>query len=593
MAAARSDLFDAPSGYPPEAVTAPRTGAVYNCHAFLTKVPLGGIEPFIRTFTRAGETVADPYAGSGMTGLAAAKLGRHACVSDISVLGQHIAAGYAMTVDAEYLRQAAAKAIARTRERIGSLYTTYRQHDGVLVEFSRTVWSFVYECPSCGRHLNYYECLPAKKGDPHACDTCDHPFNRRKWAKVSEEPVRVVLYNQEGRLVEQLITQYDLDCIERAKSDARQRDVPSLTIDPSREMYARSGLSKAGIEQTRDFFSPRNAITLLELRNAIAENPDHRIRTKLLFAFTAILARASKRYQWGRKRPLNAQNQTYYVAPVFYEWNIFELFNRKVEAAIKSDTALGFSASNREAQIEYRLASADNLSHIPDNSTDYVFTDPPFGSNIYYSDMTLFHEAWLDQTTESTSEAVVHTVAGRREDSKKRYECLLAGSFQEAYRILKPGRYISVVFGNSNGEIWGLVQRALRHAGFGTVPENVAILDKGQRSVKGLNSGSEAVATLDLIITFRKPDRDEGDSVRGPSPSKTNAQDIIQTILEEAGNREGQDPSYVYLEALKRAIGLNYALDNLHLSDVLMALADWGYYVDSQTARLVSRRAQI
>ena len=44
-------------------------------------------------------------------------------------------------------------------------------------------------------------------------------------------------------------------------------------------------------------------------------------------------------------------------------------------------------------------------------------------------------------------------------------------------------------------------RRALRDAGFNASPVHVAILDKGQRSVKGLNSGSEGVVTVDLIVT--------------------------------------------------------------------------------------------
>jgi hypothetical protein len=66
-----------------------------------------------------------------------------------------------------------------------------------------------------------------------------------------------------------------------------------------------------------------------------------------------------------------------------------------------------------------------------------------------------------------------------------------------------------VVFGNSSGPIWGLVQRAMDDAGFNAAPTHVAILDKEQRSVKGLNSGSESVVTVDLILTARKPDAKE------------------------------------------------------------------------------------
>ena len=42
---------------------------------------------------------------------------------------------------------------------------------------------------------------------------------------------------------------------------------------------------------------------------------------------------------------------------------------------------------------------------------DYVFTDPPFGSNIFYSDMHLFHEAWLGKRTDREREAVIQELA--------------------------------------------------------------------------------------------------------------------------------------------------------------------------------------
>lgn len=75
----------------PDVVRAPRTDPIYNCHAYLTKVPVAAILPFVEQLTRPGDVVLDPFAGSGMTGLAAAMQGRRAQLADISVLGQHIA----------------------------------------------------------------------------------------------------------------------------------------------------------------------------------------------------------------------------------------------------------------------------------------------------------------------------------------------------------------------------------------------------------------------------------------------------------------------------------------------------------------------
>jgi adenine-specific DNA methylase len=497
-----------------ETIRAPRTDPIYNCHGYLTKVPVAAIEPFISTFTEPGETVADFFAGSGMTGLAAIRLGRNARLSDISVLGRHIAMGYSKSVIPTVLREGAERVASEARAAVGDLYTTRRRDEKTAVEMVRTVWSFAYKCPSCGYLLVYLRHLSRQGSPPKECPECSAPFIRRKWRRDSDVPVNVVSRNASGRLTEQPASDFDRKMIRRAAADPRQKSVPSLQIGKEREMFSRSGLAKVGLTRTADFFSPRNAIALLELWRAINAVREEGVRQKLRFAFTAILPRASRRYQWSPQRPLNAQNQTYYIAPVYYEWNVFELFERKVEAALRSDEVLfgeaPLLAGQSRTDIHYDLASAHELSHLRSASIDYVFTDPPFGSNIFYSDMNLFHEAWLGEVTNHTSEAVVHTTGKRKEGSADRYEALLRSAFAEAFRVLKPGRHMSVVFGNSSGRIWGLVQRAMREAGFRATPEQVAILDKGQRSVKGLNSGSEGVVTVDLILTVQKPTRAEG-----------------------------------------------------------------------------------
>lgn len=359
-------------------------------------------------------------------------------------------------------------------------------------------------------------------------------------------------------------------------------------------MFSRSGLGKAGLTRTADFFSPRNAIALLELWRAISKVKDAALGQKLRFAFTAILPRASRRYQWSAQRPLNAQNQTYYIAPVYYEWNVFELFGRKVEAALRSDEILFDDESllrgRPEEDMDYCLASADRLSHIASASVDYVFTDPPFGSNIFYSDMNLFHEAWLGEVTDHVSEAVVHTTGKRKNGATERYEALLRCAFAEAFRILKPGRYMSVVFGNSSGRIWGLVQRAMRDAGFKAAPVHVAILDKGQRSVKGLNSGSESVVTVDLILTLQKPA--EGESADdGHLLQNGDTQHLVTETICKLSAGEARNPSHIYAAILRKAIQERCTLDQLHLTDVLMALRSAGYTTNHKTG-LISLGSQ-
>jgi len=573
----------------PETVTAPRTDAIYNCHAYLTKVPVGAIEPFIETFSNPGEVVVDFFAGSGMTGLAALKRDRKAQMSDISVLGRHIANGYLTEVTAAKLRDAGAGVVEQAKKALGDLYMTRRATDGATLEMTRAVWSFTYVCPACAGEMIYFHHLSAKGGPPQTCPSCAAPFARRNWPQAKDVPVQVVVRGEDGKLTEQKISDFDLKAIQKALKDPRQKDVPTLPIEKHREMYSRSGLGKRGLTETAKFFSPRNAIALLELWRAIGDVEDKSLRQKLRFAFTAILPRASRRYQWSAKRPLNAQNQTYYIAPVYYEWNIFDLFGRKIEASIRADEILydddPLFKIQKSKGITYSLASADNLSHLKDASVDYVFTDPPFGSNIFYSDMNLFHEAWLGEVTDHVSEAVVHTTGKRKNGAVERYENLLQGAFTEAFRVLKPGRYMSVVFGNSSGSIWGLVQRALREAGFKASPVHVAILDKGQRSVKGLNSGSEGVVTVDLILTVQKPlEMESADDAHALSNGDTSR--LIQSAIEELATEDARNPSHVYARVLKKAIQEHLILDDLHLSDVLIALRNSGFAVDQKTGLL-------
>ena len=573
----------------PETITAPRTDPIYNCHAYLTKVPIGAIQPFIQTFTKPGEVVADFFAGSGMTGLAALMLNRRARLNDISVLGKHIATGYLTDAPARDIRAAAHRVMAAARNALGALYMTERGSDGAKVEMIRTIWSFTYLCPSCRDRMVFHEALNAQGGVPQRCPSCGAPFVRRRWPRGEDVPVEVVVQGENGRQVGQRVRETDRRRIRAALRDGRLREVPSLPIEEDREMFSRSGLGRSGMTETGKFFSPRNAIALVELRRAINDVEDEAIRQELRFAFTAILPRASMRYQWSAKRPLNAQNQTYYIAPVYFEWNVFDLYGRKVNAVIRANDALfddgDLFSTERLRDVSYEIASAEKLAHLDDGSVDYVFTDPPFGSNIFYSDMNLFQEAWLGETTDHAREAVVHTTGKRKNGSGERYEELLRGAFSEAFRVLKPGRHMSVVFGNSSGRIWGLVQRALRDAGFKASPVHVATLDKGQRSVKGLNSGSEGVVTVDLIVTVQKPEKGEATG-RAETLAKGDTDTLIRAAIDELSADDARNPSHVYARILRKAIHKRLVLDGLHLGDVLIALRNAGYGIDRRTGLL-------
>src|ERR1700722_2328327 len=108
----------------PDEISVKRSDSVYNAPAYLTKVPVTAVAPFIEAFTEPGAIVLDMYGGSGMTGVASAMVGRRAEVRDISVLGQHIGSNYVNLVNAEAFRAAARVVVDRAVAKLGDIYAT-------------------------------------------------------------------------------------------------------------------------------------------------------------------------------------------------------------------------------------------------------------------------------------------------------------------------------------------------------------------------------------------------------------------------------------------------------------------------------------
>lgn len=562
----------------PAAITVRRSSdPIYMAHGYLTKVPVSAIIPFIEAFTRPGDLVVDPFAGSGMTGVAAAITNRRAILSDISRLGQHIGLNYVNLIEPTLLRNTAASVVRQARARAPGLYTVPCQHCGQPSELIKATWSQDYACAACHASFTYYHAMEAANWEPRlSCPSCSADLDRRRLQRVGETLVLESVYcDSLRRQVEQLPSGVE------PPRFAHLECWPDVPIDSDREMFRRSALAKHGLLTTASFFSRRNLTALVALHQEILRIPNTAVRNKLLFVFTAILARASKRYQWSRQRPLNAQNQTYYIAPVYYEWNVFDLFERKVEAVIASDDAIrGYGPLfTPRIDVEYYIASADDLSHLESNSVDYIFTDPPFGSNIFYSDMNLFQEAWLGSITDRSKEAVISTSVNNG-STPSRYEQLLSAALQECHRILKPGGWLSMIFSNSKGEIWGIAQRALKCSGLELVPDLLLPLDKGQRSVKGLASGWEAVVTTDLVLTARKLTTNSDHHPVMP-PAETAKQAVAAILAEDGVN--ARTASEVYLSVIRRHIARHWDIESLHFTDIIAALRQLGYTIDPST----------
>jgi hypothetical protein len=138
------------------------------------------------------------------------------------------------------------------------------------------------------------------------------------------------------------------------------------------------------------------------------------------------------------------------------------------------------------------------LPELADASIDYVYTDPPFGANIIYSEVNQALEGWLRVRTDAAAEAVIDTARGR---DLGHYAALMQACFREYYRLLKPGRWITVEFHNTAAAVWNLLQGVLGECGF--VVARVGVIDKGSTTI--LADIRPAAAKHDLLISAYKP----------------------------------------------------------------------------------------
>lgn len=484
-----------------------RKGSIfYRAHSYHTKVPPEGIAEAIEHFTDPGAIVVDPFCGSGMTGIACLLTGRRGIMSDLSPAAVHIARNYVAPVESAQLESASEdlmRGLASLERRLYGTRCASCGDAGARIEY--TIWSDVHECRSCKSELVFWNAgLESDRSGVRrviACSTCTSDWKKRDLKWLRSIPVAVSVGCSVCKLREQRpLTASERTHVEDITRGSIPHWFPTDAFDVSREMW-RGQHGVQGFATAADFFTARNLWALSAVWDRMASSSPADTRSALQFVFTSIVNRASRRYQWNARGPTNVLSSTMYVASLSYEFNVFSLLRRK----LKTIKDLYQATAALPGTAEAHRAPAQSLGHIPDSSVDYVFTDPPFGSNIFYGDSSFLWEAWLQDQTDLRLETVVNRSVSSADGGKSiaDYEKLMTAAFEEIARILRPGAWASVMFHNSDDAIWSALQRSVEAAGF-EIGSAVAF-DKSQPSFKGIKAitAGERVPAFDLVLHLR------------------------------------------------------------------------------------------
>jgi len=508
---------------------------VYNAHSYHTKVPHQAIMRFILHYTKPGDLVLDGFCGTGMTGVAAQACGfpdikfrtlvekeaikdnlpmpewgeRKAILCDLAPAATFIAANYNKNADLIEIEASTSDKISETRKNFGWIYETIHE-DGRKGAINYTIWSEVFTCPECAQDIVFWDvAIDIENGkirDNFRCPNCESLLTKksleRNFVTIFDPNINKTI--TESKYIpchinykipgirgsfEKSPTEFDFKLLEKINSQVIRNWLPTNEIfdgDKTSDPF------NVGIKHVHQYYTKRSQIILSEFRS---------IGLKNWLPFSALTPRATRMHRIAASRlggpkkgeggaTVGILSGTLYVPSLSVEMNVLDQATDRITAVKKGLIGKGTAIIGTNSCAEISC---------PDNTIDYIFTDPPFGENFQYSELNYLWESWLKVFSNQEEEAVISRT---QKKALTKYQSIMELCFREYFRVLKPNRWITIEFSNTKASVWKAIQAALEMSGF--VVAAVSALDKKQGSFNAVTTAT--AVKQDLIISAYKPD---------------------------------------------------------------------------------------
>lgn len=561
---------------------------IYNAHSYHTKVPHKAIMRYILHYTEPGDIVFDGFCGTGMTGVAAqlcgdrevikslgyqvrpegtilqeeldedgkkvwkpfSKLGaRKAVLNDLSPAASFIAYNYNIPVDVGAFEQSAKRILAEVEEECGWMYETLHTDGKTKGKINYTVWSDVFVCPECAGEVTFWDAAvdhEKKEVLPEfPCPHCAAKLRKRSmdraWVtkfdnainssvrQIKQTPVSInySIPERKGRF-EKRPDEFDFEVLRKIDDSDIDYWYPTDAIpkgDKTGEPI------RIGFTSAHHLFTKRNLWVLAATWSRAIKS-----KGRLPFLITASQRVLSKMasiafsyYFNGGGGFVNAGTKgTLYISSTNPEVSVFNSLESRLRSLL-----FDISSVSGSTLIETKSATSSNLAQ--ENSIDYIFIDPPFGANINYSELNILWEPWLAVGTNNKAEAIESKKQGK---STEDYRALMKEGFRQAFNLLKPGRWMTVEFSNTNSAVWNNIQTAISEAGF--IVANVSALDKKQGSFNAYTTPT--AVKQDLVISAYKPNGGFEERFQTEAQTEEGVWDFVRTHLKYLPVTKQQGP---------------------------------------------------
>lgn len=305
----------------------------------------------------------------------------------------------------------------------------------------------------------------------------------------------------------------------RAAAEAAQRSETA-----ARERLARLPLpenirlpANSDAEFFHDLFTPRQLAGLALLKQAI-DAEDGIVRDLLLLAWSASVAKLNKTFLSAKGRAESRGGSSifsvyrYKLAAQTVELPVWKTFHgRFLNVLAAKEEVLRLRDLRRDrpgldSRKAFRVLSHDAAALdqvLAPGSVDYIFTDPPYGAFISYLDLSILWNHWLGFPVTDTTRERETIVGGERGHTEDHYKTSLARSIETCFRLLKPDRWLSVVFQHWDTSYFATILETASACG----GELKAAITQTGDVIWSMHKKKNSASVLagEMILTFYKP----------------------------------------------------------------------------------------
>ena len=516
------------------AVIAKPPTPVYKMHRYFARRPWSVFRALIENYSDPSSIILDPFCGGGVTVVEGLHLRRKVVGVDISPLATFVTRCEVLPCELDQLDKEFKCVGAEVKDKIESLYLTKCPKCRKEIPADWFEWSNVYECTECHTDNIVFECKKLRAGT-YQCKKCKTSLQPMQ--AIRKAPVMINVFVSCPKCNEKSIkppNENDIALVQKVEAEFEKLVEPykKLIPDdpfPDGDRQRDDALYQKGIKKFADLFTKRNLLANAMMKSAICSSMNlflwHTFSASLRFTNRMVFRQEG----WQGGKPIEWAGHAYWIPEVSIEQNVLTCFRNRSRAIPrgKRETQRELGGYPLEANdwqdldrepsnaSFWLLTQSSHVLPIPDRTVDVVITDPPYGGNVQYLELSAFYVVWLQEilgkegVIDYSNEAIETRHSGfPMAKGEKHYRDMLYKIFKECHRVLKPKRWMVMTFHCREFKVWSALHLAAHDAGFKLSEQDGMIY---QPSIKHhehtIHTRASGSMLGDFILSFQKVDK--------------------------------------------------------------------------------------